>query len=98
MKLNWVAAALSIGAAGTDGAVALASEVPGTLAGVKVGFFFTISSPNLSLVAMSPLFARTLRTKSRSFPPLQPCFLFSIFPPQSPAPLAYTKTPETVSH
>lgn len=40
MKLNWVAAALSIGAAGTDGTVALASEVPGTLDGVKVGFFY----------------------------------------------------------
>ncbi|KAF5582297.1 beta-glucosidase [Fusarium pseudoanthophilum] len=36
MKLNWVAAALSIGAAGTDSAVALASAVPDTLAGVKV--------------------------------------------------------------
>jgi hypothetical protein len=39
MKLNWVAAALFLGAAGTDGAVALASEVPDTLAGVKVSFY-----------------------------------------------------------
>ncbi|KAM0339447.1 hypothetical protein ACHAPQ_001707 [Fusarium lateritium] len=35
MKTNWLSAALILGAAGSDGAGALASEVPGALAGVK---------------------------------------------------------------
>nr|CEG03605.1 unnamed protein product [Fusarium acuminatum CS5907] len=35
MKTNWLSAALILGAAGSDGAGALASEVPGPLAGVK---------------------------------------------------------------
>lgn len=36
MKTNWLSAALILGAAGSDGAGALASEVPGPLAGVKL--------------------------------------------------------------
>lgn len=45
MKTNWLSAALILGAAGSDGAGALASEVPGALAGVKVSHFHLCSPP-----------------------------------------------------
>lgn len=96
MKLNWVAAALSIGAAGTDSAVALASAVPDTLAGVKVSLL-----PFLHLIsALSPYRPCSLRRYAPNLDHFLPCSIVSfltIFPPQLSAPLAYTKPRDSLS-
>lgn len=92
MKLNWVAAALSIGAAGTDSAVALASAVPDTLAGVKVSL---LPFPHL-ISALSPYRPCSLGRSAPNLDHFPPCSIVSfltIFPPQLSAPLVYTKTP-----
>jgi hypothetical protein len=58
MKTNWLSAALILGAAGSDGAGALASEVAGPLAGVKVSHFHLCSPPghnHFPIFHLSPL-------------------------------------------
>jgi hypothetical protein len=71
MKTNWLSAALILGAAGSDGAGALASEVAGPLAGVKVSQFSSLLSSRpqpFSIFLPSPCFSFTLPPPITSFP------------------------------
>lgn len=101
MKTNWLSAALILGAAGSDGAGALASEVPGALAGVKVSHFHFCSPPASSSFQATIIFLALYSFVSLTFLPLQ------LFPQNTshhhiPSLRSYlqirNKLPETVSH